>query len=114
MAVTYYDTLGTTPDADALTLRRAYHVRSQLLHPDRHAGASPEVLEAAGRAMAELNRAYAVLRHPESRRLYDASVELPAQPEPIAPMPAARPVPEARNRWWRDPSPVTSRFVALA
>jgi hypothetical protein len=42
--------------------RRAYLVRSQILHPDRHHDAGPEVLAEAGRAMRELNEAWESLR----------------------------------------------------
>ena len=114
MALTYYDILGAAPHADDEALKRAYHLRSQLLHPDRHAGASPEVLEAAGRAMAELNRAWAVLRDPESRRLYnrtvDLTVEVPARRAEV-PAPGRR---VTTSPWWRDPAPAQSQFVALA
>lgn len=98
-----------------MELRRAYHVRSLMLHPDRHASAPSGVLEAASRAMAELNRAYAVLRDPESRRLYDASLEVPSgsvttgATEVLAPARRAQP-----SRWWRDPAPATTAFVAFA
>jgi DnaJ-class molecular chaperone len=115
VALTYYDVLGVDRHADAFTLRRAYHLRSQLLHPDRHNGASPEVLEAAGRAMAELNHAWAVLRDPESRRLYDRSVA--ETNVAVTAGQAVRPLPERRvttTLWWRDPAPAIHQFVALA
>lgn len=115
MALTYYDTLGEAPEADALTLRQAYHRRSWLLHPDRHQGASPAVREAADRAMAELNRAWTVLRDAESRRLYDVS--LSNQPVSVTAAIAEVPVPARRvttSRWWRDPAPAPSGFVAFA
>ena len=66
-----YDILGTHPEATADELKRAYQVRAKLLHPDNHAGASPDVLQAATDAMAELNEAWDLLRDPEFRRLYD-------------------------------------------
>ena len=116
VALTYYDILGASPTDDAFALRRAYHVKSLLLHPDRHHGAAPEVVAAASQAMAELNRAYAVLRDPESRRLYDEGIEFAPSVQPApAPKPvAAAPARRTKHSWWRDPAPARSQFVALA
>ena len=33
----YYDVLGVDPDADFEEVRRAYHRKAQLFHPDRFA-----------------------------------------------------------------------------
>ncbi len=120
VTMTYYDILGAAPHADAFTLRRAYHLRSQLLHPDRHHGASSEVLEAAGRAMAELNRAWEVLRDPQSRALYDSGVADHGVAKTNVSVTAGKaevPAPARRvttSRWWRDPAPANHSFMALA
>lgn len=76
MALTHYETLGVGPDATHEALRRAYMLRVQLLHPDRHMGASADVIAEAERATVELNRAWSVLRDPSSRRIYDRCLGL--------------------------------------
>ncbi len=55
-------TLGVTPTASYDEARRAYVLRSQLLHPDRHQGAPTDVLAEADRAMRELNEAWDQVR----------------------------------------------------
>jgi hypothetical protein len=54
--------LGVDASAGFAEARRAYLVRSQLLHPDRHQGAVPEVMAEAERAMRELNDAWQAVR----------------------------------------------------
>jgi hypothetical protein len=49
---------GVSPSAGYAGARRAYLVRAQLLHPDRHQGAAPEVIAEAERSMRELNDAW--------------------------------------------------------
>ena len=71
---TYYDILGIDPSATQEELRLAYHRRAQLLHPDHHAGASPDVIAEAERSLRELNDAWSVLSDPQRRRQYDASL----------------------------------------
>jgi len=71
---TYYDVLGIDPSAGADECQHAYRVRAQLLHPDRHADAAPEVITAAGAAMQELNEAWSVLGDSSARAAYDRSL----------------------------------------
>jgi hypothetical protein len=67
----YYDVLGVAVDADADEVRRAYHRRAQLFHPDRFAGAPEEERQRAEADMKVLNEAWSTLRDPEARRRYD-------------------------------------------
>jgi hypothetical protein len=50
--------LGVEPGAGLDAAHRAYLVRLQLLHPDRHQGASPQVLAEAERSTRELTAAW--------------------------------------------------------
>ena len=58
-----YRELDVDPRADAARLRKAYHAKARVLHPDR--GGDPA-------AMARLNVAYELLRDPTRRRQHDA------------------------------------------
>src|ERR1700733_5277255 len=61
----HYAILGIARDAPAEVVRAAYRVLVQKYHPDRNT--EPE----AGRRAEEINIAYAVLKDPEQRALYD-------------------------------------------
>jgi len=72
------------PTASYAEARRAYVLRSQLLHPDRHQGAPTDVLAEADRAMRELNEAWEQVQagfghHAEQR---DADERRQARPGP--------------------------------
>jgi len=54
--------LGVDPTASYEEGHRAYVVRCQLLHPDRHQGTSQDVLAEAERATRELNEAWEAVR----------------------------------------------------
>jgi hypothetical protein len=75
---TLYDVLGVAPAATAEELRHAYRVRSQLLHPDRHAGAGADVEAEAAREMRRLNEAWEILKRPARRRRYDEQLRADA------------------------------------
>jgi len=83
---TFYDILGVAREATADEIRRSYHIRAQLVHPDHHAGASDEVVEEARRQMRLLNEAWEVLRDTDRRAAYDAVLSRrsaqQAQPRP--------------------------------
>lgn len=66
----YYRILQVDPEADAEVITAAFRVLARRLHPDRDSSGVQEY------RMAELNRAYAVLRDPEQRRQYDAERRL--------------------------------------
>jgi curved DNA-binding protein CbpA len=66
----HYRVLQVDPEADAEIVTAAFRVLARRLHPDRDPTGVHEV------RMAELNRAYAVVRDPERRRQYDAERRL--------------------------------------
>jgi curved DNA-binding protein CbpA len=72
----YYDVLGVGVEADAEDVRRAYHRRAQVLHPDRYAGAPEPVRRRAEAEMKALNEAWSTLKDPEARRQYDIALDL--------------------------------------
>ena len=88
---TYYEVLGVDPSADGATIEAAYHGRSLrfglTLFDDR-----PRDPDAPTRA--EVERAYAALRDPETRARYDAELF------PDRPRSALAP----RRRRWRAPA----------
>jgi molecular chaperone DnaJ len=63
----YYDVLGVSPGAGADEIKRAYRQLARRYHPDISG-------DDRGSAFLEVARAYEVLRHPERRRSYDASL----------------------------------------
>ena len=71
---THYDILGVPSSASTDEIRQAYHDRARQLHPDRAAGRPDTELEAARRAMQDVNEAWRVLREPRSRAIYDRSM----------------------------------------
>ena len=60
-----------TRDADRVVIERAYKALSMKYHPDLAAAAEREH---ATRQMQQLNEAYRVLRDPDLRRRYDATL----------------------------------------
>jgi hypothetical protein len=76
----YYDILGVPPTADAATIEAAYHSRSLRF---RIGQLRERAREMAGPTQEEVERAFAVLRDPESRARYDAAY-FPEQPPPPA------------------------------
>lgn len=77
-----YRILQVDPSAEAVVIQAAYRALARCVHPD---GDRPD-----SDRMAELNRAYALLRDPESRRRYDMQrAMLQSQPIPVDPGAAA-------------------------
>ena len=71
---TLYDILGVPEDASNSELRRAYHLAARRMHPDVNLNLDTT------EDMRRLNRAWAVLGDPESRRAYDRDRRQPAPP----------------------------------
>lgn len=67
-----YEVLGVQPDASAEELRRAYQRLARLNHPDKAHGVGADGEGDAARFLS-IQRAYDLLRDPESRRSFDAS-----------------------------------------
>lgn len=67
----HYRVLQVTRDADPVVIERAYKALSLKYHPDQ---APAQQREEATRRMQRINEAYRVLRDPESRRRYDATL----------------------------------------
>ena len=67
----YYKTLQVSREAEPEVIERAFKALSHKHHPDRRPKAERET---ATRRMQRLNEAYAVLRDPEKRRAYDATL----------------------------------------
>jgi curved DNA-binding protein CbpA len=64
MFVDYYEVLQISPNADAETIRRVYHVQAQRFHPDNLDSGNAETFR-------RLSEAYEVLSDPEKRASYD-------------------------------------------
>jgi curved DNA-binding protein CbpA len=71
--ITFYEELGVAPHASPEEIRDAFRLFVRLLHPDQHS--DPQLKEIAENQMRKLNRVYAVLSDPESRRQYDEDLE---------------------------------------
>jgi len=86
-----YEVLHVHPRADPLVIKAAYRVLAAMFHPDHDP--SPT----AAQRMAELNAAYALVRDPEARRVYDRSRQAPAPPPAPIVQPAAATPPPGRR-----------------
>jgi curved DNA-binding protein CbpA len=71
---THYDALAVKSSATPAQIRRAYYDKARQLHPDGHAGRPDDDLDAAGRAMQDVNEAWRILRDPSTRAAYDRSL----------------------------------------
>lgn len=67
-STSFYGILNVAPDADQGVIEAAYRALMKKYHPDRLGGQAG----AAPKRAAEINEAYAVLRDPAKRALYDA------------------------------------------
>jgi len=92
-----YDVLGVSPEADDVTIRKAYKKLAVTLHPDRYVDKPQAEREDAQHKFAKVSYAYNVLKDTEKRNEYDfmrrMGVSAPdADPEPpsVSPEEAAR------------------------
>jgi hypothetical protein len=113
---THYHILGVAQDASLEEIQRSWRIRVQLLHPDRHHDARPEVAEAAEVETRKVNEAWSVLRDPHSRRRYDATLHRSDRQAPLQPRPTDNdaPPPRADDRagWDSNPESRTTPSVA--
>ena len=85
-----YAVLQVAPTAHPAVIQAAYRALARIFHPDQTAGDNG--------AMAIVNRAYGVLREPESRNAYDAGrAERRHQPAPATSPPVAPAAAQARS-----------------
>ncbi|HMQ35671.1 MAG TPA: redoxin domain-containing protein [Chloroflexaceae bacterium] len=75
----HYTLLGVEPGASQETIEAAYARQRERYNPGRVADLDPELRGLAAERSAELERAYAILRDPERRRQYDASLGGPGR-----------------------------------
>jgi curved DNA-binding protein CbpA len=75
-SITWYDLLGTLPDASSEDIQQAYDAKAGLLRPELLSGAPSTVVTAAGRAQGIIDAARGVLGDPVSRQRYDEAAGL--------------------------------------
>jgi len=67
----YYQLLEVEPRATAVDVRNAYHAVARRFHPDRLRHEGSDVVATAERVAKRVSEAYAVLRDPRRRKVYD-------------------------------------------
>jgi curved DNA-binding protein CbpA len=72
--ITWYDVLGVPPDATPDGIREAWQARKAALQPGTLAGAPPNVLSAADRALRAVEEAWRVLADPAAWESYDEDI----------------------------------------
>lgn len=90
MVGSYYTLLGVEPGASREAIEAAYGRQRERYSPDLVADLDPELRKVAAERSAEIERAYAILKDPERRRQYDASLagsqgEAPAERRGLSP-----------------------------
>ena len=82
--ITWYDVLGVLPDAPPDEIRDAWQARKAALRPGMLAGAPPNVLSAADRALQAVEEAWRVLADPAARESYDEDIGIRRPGEGLA------------------------------
>jgi hypothetical protein len=99
-----YDILGVSRTATPEEIRKAYILRSKMLHPDRFDPATQrEEWDLANDMLKDLNSAYAALKDPASRRDHDRGYSSASGPSPASPPP--QPAPSRANTGASTPNP---------
>ena len=71
----FYDILGVSKFASDVEIKKAYILRSKMMHPDRFNQTSQKAeWDMANEMLKELNLAYGVLKDPVSRSAYDLTI----------------------------------------
>jgi len=83
--LTSYDVLGVLPDATPDEIREACQARKAVLRQGTLAGAPPEVLSAAERALQAVEEAWRVLADPAARESYDERIGIFRSGEGLTP-----------------------------
>jgi len=89
----YYEILGVDRGAEQEVIDAAFRAMMRRYHPDTYPGPKAE----AERRAKQLNEAYAVLRNPERRRAYDATLGPAMPPPPPPPVYDTLPNPQSRR-----------------
>lgn len=72
---TYYDILGVSRSSTPEEIKKAFILRSKMMHPDRFSQNSQKAeWELANEMFKELNHAYSILKDPAARRQYDLTI----------------------------------------
>jgi hypothetical protein len=82
--ITWYDVLGVLPDALSDEIGHAWQARKAALQPGILAGAPPDVLSAADRALQAVEEAWRVLGDPAARESYDEDIGIRRPGEGLA------------------------------
>jgi formylglycine-generating enzyme len=105
---THYDTLGVPTSASAADIKKAFILRTKMMHPDRFSQTKQRAeWELANEMLKELNVAYDALKDPRSRRDYDATLNrgterqnagaTPREAPPSNTSPSPKPPPTQNN-----------------
>ena len=84
LLLSHYERLGVAEAASADTIRSAYRIKMQVVHPDRHQGAEGQDIADAEEETRLLILAYSVLSDPHQRVAYDAQRRSAAHPHRAA------------------------------
>ncbi|UKE51173.1 DnaJ domain-containing protein [Xanthomonas translucens] len=114
MGKDYYEVLGIRPNAGPEEIELAYRGRRTQYHPDRYANADGETQAWATSRMQEVNGAYAALKDPAERALFDHVRQSQASGSAAHPRrPNAAPAPkEALGHLVFDDEPFERVFVS--
>jgi hypothetical protein len=87
---TLYDVLEVTPQASLTEVEQAHGLLVRVWHPDRF-GTSGRLWKIANERLAEINRAYEILKDPRKRAAYDERLRTETAPPKAGPAAASAP-----------------------